>query len=121
MARPQLLQNKVTAVTGALTGIGRAIAIGYLEHGSKVAINYLGGENDEALLADLKKEVALDEAKFIAVVGNIALPETGRQLVEAAVKKWGRLDIFISNAGVCQFADFLTQAVFHHKSRWIIG
>ena len=109
MSQVRLLQGKVAAITGGVTGIGRAIAIGYLEHGAKVAINYLGGEKDEVLLEDLRTEVAKSEANFLAIAGDISLPETGLKLVEAVVQKWGRLDIFVSNAGVCQFADFLTQ------------
>ena len=34
-------------------------------------------------------------------------PETGKNLVDEAVKAFGRIDIFVSNAGVCQFAEFL--------------
>jgi L-rhamnose 1-dehydrogenase len=41
------------------------------------------------------------------VEGDVTKPETGKNLVEEAVKAFGRLDIFVSNAGVCQFAEFL--------------
>ena len=109
MSQVRLLQGKVAAITGGLTGIGRAIAMGYMEHGAKVAINYLGGEKHEALLEDLRTEVLKSEADFLALAGDISFPETGLKLVEVAVQKWGRLDIFVSNAGVCQFSDFLTQ------------
>ena len=108
MSRVQLLDNKVAAITGGLTGIGRAIALGYLRNGAKVAICYLGGESDERLLADLRTEIPEFESKFTAVAGDVSLPETGQRLVDAAVQNWGKLDIFVSNAGICQFADFLT-------------
>ena len=107
---PQLLQGKTAAITGGLTGIGRAIALGYLNHGANVAINYLGSPKDEALLEELKKDVGDNASQFLAVAGDISLPETGQKLVEEAVKAWGRLDVFVSNAGVCQFAEFLTYA-----------
>ena len=47
---------------------------------------------------------------MIEVVGDVQVPETGRILVERAVKEegWsGRLDVAVSNAGVCRFEEFL--------------
>lgn len=44
---------------------------------------------------------------MIEVEGDVTKPETGKALVERAVKEFGKLDIFVSNAGVCQFAEFL--------------
>ena len=41
------------------------------------------------------------------MAGDISLRETGRDFVSKTVEKFGRLDVFVSNAGVCQFADFL--------------
>jgi len=102
-----LLEGKVSAITGGLTGIGRAIALQYLQEGAKVAINYFGGPSDEALLEKLRTEVAGNSSCFIAVAGDISKPETGQQLVRETVAAFGRLDIFVSNAGICQFAEFL--------------
>ena len=102
-----LLQGKVAAITGGLTGIGRAIAIGFIEHGCNVAINYLGGAADEELLRNMEDELRAYESCFIGLAGDISKPESGKALVDAAVKGWGRLDIFVSNAGICQFAEFL--------------
>lgn len=39
--------------------------------------------------------------------GDVSKPETGKELVEAAVRAFGGLDVFVSNAGVCRFAEFL--------------
>ncbi|PYH43386.1 SDR family NAD(P)-dependent oxidoreductase [Aspergillus saccharolyticus JOP 1030-1] len=111
MPLPQLLVGKVAAITGGLTGIGRAIALDYLRHGAKVAVNHLGGSNDESLLEALRKDVSEvtggDESRFIAVAGDISQPETGRELVTKTVEAFGRLDVFVSNAGVCKFEEFL--------------
>ena len=105
--KPQLLTGKTAAITGALTGIGRAIALGFLSHGASVAINYFGSPSDETLLEELKKDLP-EGSKFIAVPGDVSKPETGKALVTAVVREWGRLDVFVSNAGVCQFAEFLS-------------
>jgi L-rhamnose 1-dehydrogenase len=123
MPLPPLLSGHVLAITGGLTGIGRAIAILFLSHGTKVAINYFPGHNnsDEALLASLhtdalaaiqardpsKKSASESDVPVLTVPGDISLPETGVKLVEDTVKQFGRLDTFISNAGICQFEEFL--------------
>ncbi|KAK4503629.1 hypothetical protein PRZ48_004544 [Zasmidium cellare] len=105
----QLLVGKSAAITGAVTGIGRAIAVDYLKHGAKVAVNYFPDDRSAQQFEDLRKEVGQD-ASLIGVAGDISKPETGQELVKKAVEKFGRLDIFVSNAGVCQFADFLTMS-----------
>lgn len=102
-----LLNGKVAAITGGLQGIGRAIAIGFIEHGCSVAINYLGGTGDAELLGEMKSQLEPCESSFVHVAGDISKPESGKALVDAAVEKWGKLDIFVSNAGICQFAEFL--------------
>lgn len=45
--------------------------------------------------------------RFIAVAGDVSQSDTGRKFVAETVNKFGRLDVFVSNAGVCQFAEFL--------------
>lgn len=45
--------------------------------------------------------------RFITVPGDISQPETGRHFIAKTVEAFGRLDVFVSNAGVCQFAEFL--------------
>lgn len=93
----------------------QAIALEYLRHGAYVAINHLGGEKEVLQLEAMKKEIAdtiphADEEKkdrFIAVTGDVSQPDTGRKFISETVDKFGRLDVFVSNAGVCQFAEFL--------------
>lgn len=102
-----LLQGKVAAITGAVTGIGRAIAIDYLKHGASVAVNYYPDEKSAAQFKELQAETGENE-RLIGVPGDITKPETGQELVKKTVEKFGKLDIFVSNAGICQFADFLT-------------
>jgi len=103
---PGLLEGKATAVTGAVSGIGRAIALEYLRQGASVAVNHLG---DAWSISQFKSMV--EEAKagnrLVAVAGDISKPETARKLVEETVNAFGKLDVFVSNAGVCKFADFL--------------
>lgn len=102
-----LIAGKTAAITGGLTGIGRAIALGYLREGANVAINHLGGPEDEEHLRSMREEVPDNGTSLIACAGDISKPETGRKLVSETVAAFGRLDIFVSNAGICQFAEFL--------------
>ncbi|EOD50074.1 short-chain dehydrogenase [Neofusicoccum parvum] len=102
----QLLANKVAAITGGVTGIGRAIALEYLRQGAKVAVNHLGDEASNKQFETMLREKVAD-GQLIAVPGDISKPETAKQLVAETVGKFGRLDVFVSNAGVCKFADFL--------------
>ncbi|ERS95629.1 short-chain dehydrogenase [Sporothrix schenckii 1099-18] len=129
MTLPQLLVGKVAGITGGLTGIGRAIALDYIRHGAKVGINHLGGAGDEPHLKSFLKEAAallpageVVENRVVTFAGDISKPETGRQFVEHIVASFapadhqGRLDVFVSNAGVCQFAEFLdlSPQLFEH-------
>lgn len=77
-----------------------------------MAISHLGGPKEDDLLESLRKEIgeieaSADKSRFITVSGDISQPETGRNFVAKTVEAFGRLDVFVSNAGVCQFADFL--------------
>lgn len=101
-----LLQGKVAAITGAVTGIGRAIALEYLAQGASVAVNYYPDSTSESQWKAMLQEAG-EGAKLIAVPGDISKPETGKELVAKAVETFGQLNIFVSNAGVCKFADFL--------------
>jgi L-rhamnose 1-dehydrogenase len=108
-----LLLSKSAAITGGTTGIGRAIALEYIRQGCNVAINHLNLPSDlhhkASLLSEASaiKEKDAKAGRLIEVEGDVTKPETGKNLVEEAVKAFGRLDIFVSNAGVCQFAEFL--------------
>jgi L-rhamnose 1-dehydrogenase len=108
-----LLYSKSAAITGGTTGIGRAIALEYIRQGANVAINHLNLPSDSHHKASILEEAAAIKAKddkagkLIEVAGDVTKPETGKNLVEEAVKAFGRLDIFVSNAGVCEFAEFL--------------
>jgi L-rhamnose 1-dehydrogenase len=101
-----LLEGKAAAITGAVTGIGRAIALGYLAQGALVAVNHLGDPASEKHWETLKAEANVGE-RLIAVAGDISQPETGERLIKECVKAFGKLDIFVSNAGVCVFGEFL--------------
>ena len=107
-----MLKGKVAAITGGVTGIGRAITLEYLKQGASVAVNHLDDESSRKHYADLVKSVEEElgveaSRKVISVPGDISKPETGQLLTDETVQKFGKLDVFVSNAGVCEFTDFL--------------
>lgn len=99
-----LLMDKVVLVTGGSTGIGRAAAIGAAQAGADVAILYLHSHDEAASC------VAAVEAlgrRALMVEGDVALPETATDFVARAVGVLGRVDVMVSNAGICPFHAFL--------------
>lgn len=104
---PNLLDGKVAAITGGVTGIGRAIALEFLRQGAKVSIGRLGAASEGPQLVSMLAEAGDLSNNLINVEGDVSHPETGKLLVERTVQKWGRLNVFVSNAGVCRFAEFL--------------
>jgi len=123
MPLPPLLTGHVCAITGGLTGIGRGIAVLFLSHGAKVAINYLPShnKNEGNLLSSLRTEAFdaiknrstassvnnLEDVPLLTFAGDVSQPEAGQELVAQTVTKFGRIDTFISNAGICKFEEFL--------------
>ena len=91
-----MLTNKVALVTGAASGIGRAIALAYAREGARVLVSDLqveGGEETVRLV-----QAAGGEAVFAAA--DVADPAAGPRLVRQAVQAFGRLDIACNNAGI---------------------
>jgi len=104
----KLLEGKTVLVTGGSTGIGRAAAIGAARHGANVAINYASSD-DKA--ASCVAEIEALGRRGLAVKGDVALPETATDFVNKAVEAFGRVDVMVSNAGICPFHAFLDMPV----------
>lgn len=91
------LQNKVVIVTGAATGIGQAIAIRFAREGAAVVVDYIGNPDTPN---ETEKSIKSSGGKTIAVAADISNPDQVQQLVDRAVKEYGKLDIVINNAGI---------------------
>ncbi|HEU0162318.1 MAG TPA: SDR family NAD(P)-dependent oxidoreductase [Rhizomicrobium sp.] len=107
-----LLRDKVLLITGASAGIGRAVAIEAARQGADVAINHF--DADDAAAQETVRAIEAIGRRAIAVKGDVARPETATGFVAAAVKALGKVDVFVSNAGICPFHAFLDmpQATF---------
>ena len=90
------LKGKVALITGADSGIGRAVAALFAREGADVAILYLC-EHDDA--AKTKQIVEQEGRKAITIAGDIGDKQFCERAVEQTVRELGRLDILVNNAG----------------------
>jgi NADP-dependent 3-hydroxy acid dehydrogenase YdfG len=97
------LTGKVTVITGASAGIGRACAHALAAEGASLVIT---ARREERLKAVVEEGRAMG-TEIIYVVGDACKENTARQTVEAAVKNFGRLDILINNAGVGNYKNLV--------------
>lgn len=90
------LSGKVALVTGSTSGLGEAIARGYGAQGARVVVSGRRAPEGEAVAESLRQSGA--EATF--VVCDVAEAEQVRDLVAETIKRFGRLDIAVNNAGI---------------------
>lgn len=90
------LVNKVTIVTGASSGIGRATALLFAREGAKVVVT----GRRQAELDGVVKQIEADGGRAAAVVGDVKDEALAERLVDVAVARFGGLDIAFNNAGV---------------------
>jgi NAD(P)-dependent dehydrogenase (short-subunit alcohol dehydrogenase family) len=90
------LSSKIAIVTGAGSGIGRAIAIALLNAGYRVA---LAGRRVEAMEQTVKESGA-DESQTLVVQTDVTKQDSVRALFAAIQERFGRLDLLVNNAGI---------------------
>lgn len=108
---PGKLEDKVAVITGAAGELGKAAAKKFLEEGAKVALV----DFDENKLARCLEEMA-PFGESIRIVADVSKEDEVINYVKEVVDKWGRIDIFINNAGVMgKVAPLIDQTVedFH--------
>ena len=90
------LKNKVAIVTGAASGIGKEIALVFAKEGAKVGIADLNLEQANLVVEEIKR----NGGQAMAVVMNVIDEVQVQEGVDAVVKKFGGIDILVSNAGI---------------------
>lgn len=91
------LQNKVILVTGASRGIGATIAQQLATAGAKLIINYAGGkEAAEQVVADIHQQ----GGEAIAIQADVSKAAEVKNLFDAAIAHYGRIDVLVNNAGI---------------------
>ena len=111
----RLLEGKVALVTGGGRGVGRGIALALAEAGAKVVVNDLGATLDGLVQGEqpaVEVVAAIEALGGEAIVdgGSVAAWNAAHKMVEAAVERFGRIDIVVNNAGI------LRDAMFHRMS-----
>jgi NAD(P)-dependent dehydrogenase (short-subunit alcohol dehydrogenase family) len=89
------LAGKKAVITGADSGIGRAVAIAYAREGADVLISYLD-EHDDA--KDTARYVEETGQRAVLVAGDLSSPQHCRDIIARAVAEFGRIDVLVNNA-----------------------
>jgi NAD(P)-dependent dehydrogenase (short-subunit alcohol dehydrogenase family) len=89
------MTGKAAIITGADSGIGRAVAIAFAREGSDVVISYLSEDDDARDTARLVQEAG---RKAVLVRGDVAQPQHCRHIVARTVEELGKVDVLVSNA-----------------------
>jgi NAD(P)-dependent dehydrogenase (short-subunit alcohol dehydrogenase family) len=97
MSTAEKNQHSVAVVTGAGTGIGRAVSLALLKAGYSVA---LAGRRSEPLEAVVAEARALGYDRALAVATDVSKPDSVTALFERTRQQFGRVDVLFNNAGV---------------------
>src|SRR5690349_13779599 len=97
------LKGKISIVTGASRGIGRAIAMRLAAAGSSVVLT----ARDQALLNEGAAEIRSSGGKAETIALDLRQPDSGRRVADFTIGKFGRVDILVNNAGATKRGEFL--------------
>jgi NAD(P)-dependent dehydrogenase (short-subunit alcohol dehydrogenase family) len=89
------LKDKVALITGADSGIGRAVALAFAREGADVAIGYLNHEEDARETSEIVESAG---RKAITIAADIGSEAQAKALVDQTVQRFGRIDILVNNA-----------------------
>ena len=96
--------DKVAVVTGSSRGIGKAIAKEFAKNGYSVVLNARDEEELKQASREIEEETKQNDdnnnSKIALVVGDISQEQTSKSLIEEAIKRFGRLDVLVNNAGI---------------------
>ena len=92
-----LLKDKVAIITGGDSGIGRAVSIAYSHQGAKIVIVYYDETRDAE---ETKGVIESSGGECTIVQGDVAKRDFCKEVMELAIKKYGKIDILVNNAAV---------------------
>ena len=102
--------EKVVIVTGAGGGLGKEHAIEFAKRGAKVVVNDLGGSVDGRGASDsanaVVEHIRSNGGEAIANGASVTDLDAVKEMVDETVKKWGRVDVLVNNAGILRDKSF---------------
>ena len=104
------LKDRIAIVTGGGKGIGAEICLRLASEGAKVVIAEMDIENGEKI----SKKIQDNNGEVIVVETNVAEEDSANNMADAAIKKFGKIDILINNAGIRHINNILD----HTKQQW---
>jgi glucose 1-dehydrogenase len=96
-AQTMKLQNKVAIITGAATGIGKAVATTMAAEGAAVIIDYVGAPTFANAAV---QSIEAAGGRVLAFDADVSHPDQVNQLIQKAIDSYGHLDILVNNAGL---------------------
>lgn len=90
------LEGKVAVITGGDSGIGRAVAVLFAREGANVVISYLNEHEDALATAEMVED---EGARAVTLAGDIGDRDYCLEVIDLAIRKFGRIDILVNNAG----------------------
>jgi len=104
----QRLKNQVALVTGASSGIGKAIAIALAEAGAKVGVNYRSSaEEAEQIVSDIREK----GGEAVTLQANVAKEDQVQRMFSDLLETYGTIDILVNNAGLQKDANFVDMSL----------
>lgn len=101
----QILKGQKALVTGANSGIGRAVAIGLAQAGADVVVNYVVGDQQAQDVIDEIKRKSPD-VKAVAIKADISKEDDVIEMFKSMKEEYGTIDILVNNAGLQRDAPF---------------
>ena len=110
------LHDMAALVTGADSGIGRAVAVLFAREGADIALAYLNEDEDAK---ETKRAVEKEGRRCILLPGDVADPAYCRHAVRRTIDAFGKLDVLVNNAAFQEHADKLEDISDEHFDRTI--
>lgn len=92
------LQDKVAVISGADSGIGRAVAVHFAREGARVAMLYLSEQKEGQDARKTEEEIRKAGGEVLSFAGDLGDTGFCTQVIDAVIGEWGRIDVLVNNA-----------------------